>query len=194
MRDMVKPTMSLLAICVVIALSLAFVNRLTKDTIKQRAEKDAMEQRMQVMNTAQSFKEIEDWKDKDESGLIREAYAAYDGEQLVGYVFSASPKGYGGEIKVTVGIGSDGKISGVRIGDNRETPGLGTKVLEDDFIGQYYGKGIQKVFKVVKSSPQADNDIEAISGATISSKAVTNAVQASAKLGNKLLGDGGEVK
>lgn len=194
MRDMVKPTISLLVICFVVSLCLALVNSLTKDTIKQRAEKDAEEQRMQVLNEAKSFKKIDNWKDKDESGLVREAYAAYDGETLVGYVFSTYPKGYGGEIKVTVGVDEDRKISGVRIGDNKETPGLGSIVSDKDFLAQYSGDDIQKAFQVVKRSPEADNEIEAISGATISSKAVTNAVQASAELGNKLFEDGGEVK
>jgi electron transport complex protein RnfG len=191
---MVKPTISLLVICFVVALCLALVNNLTRDTIKQRAEKDAEEQRMQVLKEAKSFKELDDWKDMDGSGLIREAYAAYDGETLVGYVFGAYPKGYGGEIKVTVGIGNDSKISGVVIGDNKETPGLGSKAADIKFTGQYTDKDIQKPFKVVKVPPEDDNDIQAISGATISSKAVTNAVQASAELVSKLLQDGGDVK
>ncbi len=155
---------------------------------------DAEEQRKQVMNEAKSFKEIENWKKKDGSGIIGEAYAAYAGEKHVGYVFSVFPKGYGGEIKVTVGVGIDKRISGVRIGENKETPGLGTKVSEDGFIGQYSGKSIQKAFEVVKRPAAADSEIQAISGATISSKAVTSAVQASAELGNKLLQDGGERK
>lgn len=194
MRDMVKPTISLLTICFVVALCLALVNGLTKDTIRQRAEKDAEEQRIQVLNEAKSFKKIDGWQDKDASGLIREAYAAYDGEVLIGYVFSASPKGYAGEMKVTVGVNSEKKISGVRIGDNKETPGLGSKASGEDFTGQYSGKDSQIAFKVVKHAPEDDNDIQAISGATISSKAVTSAVQASAELGNKLLQDGGEGK
>lgn len=193
MRDMVKPTISLLTICFVVALCLALVNGITKDTIKQRAEKDAEEQRIQVLSEAKNFKEIDNWKDKDDSGLIREAYAAYDGEKLVGYVFGAYPKGYGGEIKVTVGVDSDRRISGVVIGDHNETPGLGAKTSDEKFTGQYADKEIQQVFKVVKVPPEADNDIQAVSGATVSSKAVTSAVQASAELGSKLIQDGGGV-
>lgn len=194
MREMVKPTISLLVICFLVTLCLALVNSSTKDTIKQRERMDAEEQRKQVMHEAKSFKEIDGWKEKESSGIVREVYAAYDGEKLVGYVFSAFPKGYGGEIKVTVGIGSNKMVSGVSIGENKETPGLGTKASEDGFIGQYSEKEIQKAFKVVKRSATADNEIQAISGATITSKAVTSAVQASAELGDKLLKDGGEVK
>jgi electron transport complex protein RnfG len=196
MRDMVKPTISLFIICLVVSFCLAFVNGITKDTIAQRIEKDAEEQRKLVLSEASSFKLAEGWEDKDESGLIRQAYAAYNGEVLIGYVFSVFPKGYGGEIAVTVGISSENKISGVKIGNNNETPGLGTKTADDKFIGQYQDKDILKDFIVVKRPAAADNEIQAVSGATISSTAVTKAVQASAALGSKMLQEqnGGEVK
>ena len=191
MRDMVKTTMPLLVICFCTALSLAFVNGLTKDTIKQRANQDAEEKRKQVMHAAQSFTALANWRDKDASGLIREVYAAYDGPTLVGYVFSAVPKGYGGEIKITVGVDAAQKISGVSIGENKETPGLGTKAAEPDFIAQYQGKDGQKALQVVKRAPAAGNEIQAISGATITSKAVTSAVQAALELDGKLSQEGG---
>lgn len=194
MRDIIKTTLPLLVICFVVALCLAFVNSMTKDTIIERAKSDAEIQRRQVMAEAKSFEEINDWQAKDESGIIREAYAAYDGQELVGYVFSAFPKGYGGEMKVTVGVGIDNTISGVKIGDNKETPGLGSKASEESFTRQYTGKQIQKEFQVVKHVPSDDSEIEAISGATISTRAVTNAVQASAKLGEELMKDGGNTK
>jgi electron transport complex protein RnfG len=116
MRDMIKPTLSLFIICLVVSFGLAFVNGITKDTIVQRIAADAEEKRKLVLSEADSFKLLEGWEDKDESGLVREAYAAYDGENLIGYVFSAFPVGYGGEIAVTVGVNSENKISGVKIG------------------------------------------------------------------------------
>lgn len=196
MRDMVKPTLSLFIICLVVSFLLAFVNGITKDTIVQRTAADAEEQRKLVLSEASNFKKIDSWEDKDKSGLIREAYAAYSGDNLIGYVFSASPKGYGGEIAVTVGISSENKISGVKIGGNSETPGLGSKTANDDFTGQYKDKDVKKDLIVVKRPATVDNEIQAVSGATISSAAVTKAVKASAELGSKLLQEqnGGEVK
>jgi len=214
MREIFKSSLPLFIICLVVALCLSLVNNLTKDTIDKRSKEDAEEQRRQVLNDAKSFKEVANWKENDKSGIIREAYAGFDGEKLVGYVFSVYPKGYGGEIKVTVGIGSDKRISGVRIGDNKETPGLGTKISEKDFFEQYSQKEIEKPFNVVKQLSSKDNEIQAvtgatvsstadnqassnnneiqaISGATISSKAVTSAVQAAADLGKILLNKGG---
>lgn len=196
MRDMIKPTLSLFIICLVVSFCLAFVNGITKGTITERNAMDAEEQRKLVLSKADSFKPVEGWKGKDESGLVREVYAAYSGDNLVGYVFSAFPKGYGGEIAVTVGISSENKVTGVKIGSNSETPGLGSKTANDDFTGQYQDKDITKDFTVVKRPASADNEIQAVSGATVSSTAVTKAVQASARLGSKLLRekDGGEVK
>jgi len=187
MRDMVKPTLSLFIICFVVSLCLAFVNGITKDTIARRAEKDAEEQRKLVFSDADSFKQVEGWEEKDESGLIRNVYAAYRGNELVGYVFTAAPTGFGGEIEVTVGISNEKVISGVRVGNNSETPGLGTKTAGSDFTAQFTGKGIQSDFAIVKRPASLDNEIQAVSGATISSTAVTKAVSASAALGGKLL-------
>jgi electron transport complex protein RnfG len=196
MRDMLKPTLSLFIICLAVAFALAFVNSITKDTIEQRIILDAQEQRKLVLSEADSFKLTEGWEDKDESGLIREVYEAYSSDTFVGYVFSAFQVGFGGEIPVTVGINTEGKITGVKVGSNEETPGLGSKAASDDFLVQYMDKEINQKFTVVKVPAKDDSEIQAVSGATISSVAVTDAVSASSELGSKLLQeqDGGEVK
>lgn len=192
MRDMIKPSLSLFIICLITAFCLAFVNSITKDTIAERAEKDAEEQRRLVMSEADTFEKLDGWEEKDQSGLVKEAYAAYRAGNLAGYVFNAAPKGFGGEIAVTVGINVNSRITGVKIGSNSETPGLGSKTADDGFTAQFTDSDINKDFVVVKRPPSAENDIQAVSGATVSSSAVTNAVSASAELGSKLLQDGGK--
>jgi len=196
MREMLKPALRLFAICFITAFCLAFVNYITKDTIDQRSAMEAEELRKQVLSEADSFEKLEDWEELDDSGLIKEVYAAYSGEKFAGYVFSAAPSGFGGEIAVTVGIGRDKKICGIRIGDNQETPGLGTKTADEKFTGQYTGKDISREIKVVKRPVSSDDEIQAVSGATVSTKAVNSAVQACANLGSKLLKEqnGGGVK
>jgi electron transport complex protein RnfG len=132
------------------------------------------------------------WPANIHGGTIREVYAAYDGPRLLGYVFGAFPKGYGGEMKVTVGVYSTGKISGVTVGENKETPGLGSKAAEAGFIGQFLSKTVNEGLRIVKQKPAAANEIEAISGATISSKAVTDAVSDSVELTANLIMNGVE--
>ncbi len=193
MRDLIKPAISLFIICLITTFCLAFVNSITKDTIIERELSDAEEKRKLVLDDADSFKILDGEADKDESGLIDEVYAAYSGEELVGYVFNSSPKGYGGEIAVTVGVSSENIITGVQIGNNSETPGLGSKTANKEFTEQFQSKDISGDIVVVKRPVSKDNEIQAVSGATISTNAVTKAVEASAGLAEKLL-DGGDNK
>jgi electron transport complex protein RnfG len=191
---MIKPTVSLLMICFVVTFCLAMVNGMTKDVIEEKMSAEAATQRKQVMSEAENFEEVTDWKGKDDSGVIKEVYAAYRGQQLIGYVFGAKPKGYGGEIAITVGITSDLKVSGVIFGDNKETPGLGSKAGDKSFLSQYEGKAPGKAFEIVKRLPNAENEIQAVSGATITSKAVNEAVSRSVEKAAELLSKGGDNK
>ncbi|RGZ00967.1 RnfABCDGE type electron transport complex subunit G [Clostridium sp. AM58-1XD] len=99
---------------------------------------------------------------------------------VMGYVVNSTSKdGFGGEVKITVGITADGTVNGIAFLSLSETPGLGMNAQNESFYGQFAGKN-QKALTVVKdNSGAADNDkINAMSGATITSKAVTNAVNA----------------
>ena len=101
-----------------------------------------------------------------------------------GYVVKAAAKGYGGNVTIALGIAGDGKIMGIQILDaSNETPGLGQNSTKEEWNQQYVGATADKTLNVVKDgSGSADNGtINAISGATITSKAVTRAVNASLK-------------
>jgi Na+-translocating ferredoxin:NAD+ oxidoreductase RnfG subunit len=92
------------------------------------------------------------------------------GEQEVlplgqGKVFQVSPQGYGGPISMLVGVGSSGEVTGVKILSQRETPGLGANIVKVLFLQQFIGK-------TVKDPLEPKQDIDAITGATISTKAV----------------------
>ena len=96
----------------------------------------------------------------------------------IGYVITVTAKdGSQSTITFSVGIQSDGTVNGYSVTSISETPGLGMKVEDESFYSQFQGKLVD-TFNVVKNTPAADNEIEAISGATISSKAVTNGVNA----------------
>ena len=99
-------------------------------------------------------------------------------ENTLGYVFTVTAKdGSQGSITFSVGIQNDGTVNGYSITSISETPGLGMKAQEEDFYGQFENKKVDS-FTVVKSAPSADNEIEAISGSTITSKAMANGVNA----------------
>ena len=110
---------------------------------------------------------------------IGEAVTAVDASGApIGYVVtSTSNDGYGGAITVSVGIMADGTVSGIEFLTITETAGLGMNAQKPEWKAQYAGKNVEE-FSVTKSGASADNEINAISGATITSNAVTGAVNA----------------
>lgn len=179
MKETLNLTVKLFIICVVISLLLAVVNRVTDPIIEANNQKSFQNSMSQVLPGAAGFTEIEAEKLKDftpsESGVkIDSVYTADNG----GYVVSAvCSEGYGGDIEIMAGIDSEYKIKQVKIMSLSETPGLGAKAQNADFITQY--NGLEGKISVVKNQTPSGNEIQAISGATITSKAVTKAVNAS---------------
>ena len=97
---------------------------------------------------------------------------------LLGYLITASSTdGYNGLIQITAGITTEGTLTGIGFLSISETPGLGMKAEEPEFKGQFTGKQAQTL-EVTKTAPSSDNQIQAISGATYTSKAVTGAANA----------------
>jgi len=187
MRDIIKTTIPLFVICTITGFCLSSVNSMTKDPIAQRIRESSELKKAEVLKEAKSFEELKiPGEIAGKSGIVTAAFRGINAGKTAGFVFNVSPKGYGGSIDVTVGIGSDGAVTGVRLGDNKETPGLGTKVAEAPFINQYGGKNIKESFELVKKPPSG-NQIQAITGATISSRAVNSAVQAAADCARELL-------
>lgn len=186
MRNIIKTTISLFLICLITGVCLAYVNSLTKEPIAQRIREASELKKMEVLKDAKSFEEIKLSEIMPgKSSIITAAFKGISSGKTSGFVFNVSPKGYGGPIDITVGITADGTVTGVKLGDNKETPGLGTKAAEAPFLNQYAGKNIGESFTLVKKPPR-DNQIQAISGATISSRAVNNAVQAAADCAKEL--------
>ena len=191
MRDMIKPTLVLFLICLIVGGAMAFTNFATADKIQQRIIEDSQKARKTVLPDADGFDKMNMDKINATAGngsydTIKEAYAAKKSGSVIGYVFLTAPAGYAGEISVMVGIDDKGLVSGVEIGDNKETPGLGSKAKDKEFKSQYYNKKYD-VINVVKGKTQKDDEIQAISGATITSKAVSKGIQQASKLADLLL-------
>ena len=93
----------------------------------------------------------------------------------LGYVISVTdPNSYGGDVTLSIGVTDDGTLNGYSITTINDTAGLGMKAKEDSFSSQFAGKQVE----VTKTGATSDNQIDAISGATITSSAVTSAVNA----------------
>jgi electron transport complex protein RnfG len=108
-------------------------------------------------------------------------YTVYDAwlpdGKMVGHVVKANGQGYADKIELLVGLNAQGKtITGLFVLDQKETPGLGAKILEDAWRGQFKDKSTENTLSVVKGGGANDEQIDAISGATISSRSVTGIV------------------
>ena len=183
MNKIVKNTLILTMITLVAGLGLGLVYEVTKAPIAQAQETAKKEAWQMVFPEADinDFEQVElDEKaagkalaDMGVNGTIDEACTVGD----MGYVVTATDKdGFGGSIQVTVGITSDGTVNGVSILSINETAGLGMKAAEPAFYGQYEGKQTEK-FVVSKDGGDGE-PIDALSGATITSRSVTGAVNA----------------
>ena len=188
-KDMFKLGLNLLIISAVAALLLALTNSVTASTIAQRNEQANGEARKLVLESAQDFEEVKDVKTDNSKGVeVSEIYEAKDASgNTVGYTLKVLPSGYGGTIELMVGIDSaKGQVSGINVVSNSETAGLGAKATNPEFSDQYKGKPLEEL-SVLKNGTPGDTEIKAISGATITSTAVTNGVDAAIEVYNNSL-------
>ena len=188
-KDMFKLGLNLLIISAVAALLLALTNSVTASTIAQRNEQANAEARKLVLESAQDFEEVKDVKTDNSKGVeVSEIYEAKDASgNTVGYTLKVLPSGYGGTIELMVGIDSaKGQVSGMNVVSNSETAGLGAKSTDPEFSDQYKGKPLEEL-SVLKNGTPGDTEIKAISGATITSTAVTNGVDAAIEVYNNSL-------
>lgn len=186
MKEMMKNTGIMLAITLVAGLVLGFIYQVTKDPIAEQTAKKKQEACQEVFQDAASFEPVEvkepDAAMWDAEGYgqesIDEVMSALDGSgSLLGYVITVTTKeGYGGDIQFAVGVRMDGTVNGMSILDIAETAGLGMRA-EDVLKPQFANKQAEK-FEYTKSGATSENQIDAISGATITTNAVTNGVNA----------------
>lgn len=178
MKKIMKNTAILTAITLIAGLLLGLVYEITKEPIAKSQEAAKQEAYKSVLSDAESFENVEVQADAvDVQGCrVDEVAEAKAGNETVGYVVTTtSSEGYGGDIQISVGISMDGTVTGVEILSIGETAGLGMKAKEESFREQYVDKAVDS-FTVTKSGASSESEIDALSGATITSKAFTNAV------------------
>lgn len=190
MAKIVRLGIILFLITLITGLILGGVHSVTLKPIAEAEQKAKMSALQATLPAAKEFKQIDI---KGDPGIIAEIDEGSDGGQVVGHNFTVTPKGYGGKLKVVIGIGTDGKINGIHLLDNSsETPGLGARSSEPKFTDQFKGKNASQL-NVVKTPAAKDDEIQAISGATITSKGVTAGVNAAIDYWNKNLKGAGAV-
>jgi len=174
MKETARLVVSLTVICVVAGLLLAWVNDLTAGPIASAAREEKLAAIRAVLPP------FDNEPDTDTVTVTQNKqewvfYLARKGGAFAGAAFETrSSEGYGGTIRLMVGVTADGKVKAIQILEHKETPGLGAKISTAEFRGQFANKDIKKTKWAVKKD---GGDIDAITAATISSRAVTQAVK-----------------
>ena len=200
MKGMIKDALILFAITLIAGLMLGVVNDITKVPIAQQEQKAKNEACQNVFAAADSFEaqELADsaqieqvLTDAGISGAdIDELMAAKDASgALLGYVITVTDhEGYGGDIQFSMGITNEGTLNGISLLSISETAGLGMRAGEV-LVPQFADKNVSK-FTYTKTGATADSEIDAISGATITTNAVVNGVNAGLAYFDKILKGG----
>lgn len=179
MHETIKTGLILTVVCIIAAVSLAQVYRITKVKIDQNMAEMEKKKLTYVLPVAVAFEE----------GQVdgRKVFTGKDGGgNIVGKAFNAAPQGYAGPINTLIGVDNEGKVTSISITklDQKETPGLGTKICDARFRDQFRGKE-GNALKLKKDG----GSIDAITAATISSRAVANGVKEGMEWYKKAIGN-----
>ena len=177
MKNILKITLPLVAIFVVAGIIMSMTYKYTHP-VKVQAEKKEKEEALKEMapDATDPIKVAGTWSADNKP---YEYYQATAGGKPVAYIAETAGKGYSSFIKMLVSLSPDMKISDVKILDMNETPGLGDQVLEKSFLDQFKGKSLSQIVLI---KGETKENIQAVSGATYSSRGVTNGVKAAVQL------------
>lgn len=185
----VKDTIAITLITLVSGLALGVVNDITADPIARQVAKAKEEAYRAVFAEADSFEVISSGEDAElESYLDGQGYPGQNIDEVMlakdsegtelGYAFTVTTsEGYGGDIQFAMGVKDDGTMTGISFLTLAETAGMGMRADTEEFKGQFRDKNVEK-FAYTKTGASADNEIDALSGATITTGAVTNGINA----------------
>lgn len=189
-----KDTVRITLITLVAGFALGLVNEITKEPIAQQEAKAKAEACKAVFADADDFAAIEDLSGAasalESAGLtgkadVNEAYEAKKGGETVGYVITVTDhEGYGGDIQFSVGVSTDDTLTGISILSIGETAGLGMKAKNADFQAQFVGLPATGNLEYTKTGEEGK--IDALSGATVTTNAMTNGTNAAIAFYNSM--------
>lgn len=187
MKKIITLAAKLFIITAVATACLSIVNGFTSPIVENRAKEQYKMSMEEVFKDADDFKSLEEVdKDKftkltESNDNIEDIVIVSKGGTEIGYVFKTIGKGgYGGPIKFVVGVDNDANIVGYKVLESSETKGFGSQVAEEPFISSVVGKNMSGEM-VRAENPSKENEIQAISGTTISVKAILNGLNGAVK-------------
>lgn len=186
MKQMIKDALILFAITIISGLLLGAVFQITKEPIALQEQKTKQAACAEVFSAADAFEPVADFDAEKAAAVLADKYpdeqidevlaAKASGEQI-GYVITVTThEGFGGDIRFMMGVAPDGTLNGISLLAISETAGLGMQA--DSVLKPQFANKRVSSFQYTKTGASAENEIDAISGATITTNAVTNGVNA----------------
>jgi Na+-translocating ferredoxin:NAD+ oxidoreductase subunit G len=167
--------LNLAAACLVSGIIIAITYYITAPVAAKNAIIMKNQAMQNLVKDAEEFKLIENTHSSEDMKHMEENYEAKKGGETIAYVVSSESKGFGGEIKMLVGVTPGGKVIDFEILSHNETPGLGDIAGDESFRSLFKGKGAEAL--TVVKDPRNKENINALTGATITSRAVTKGVK-----------------
>ncbi|NLY81827.1 MAG: FMN-binding protein [Clostridiales bacterium] len=169
-NEYVAPILVLVSICLVVTFALAATYGVTKPIIEENSAKAADKARVELLAEADSFTEY----DGELAVTVEEQVFVVDcfvADNKTGMVVTVKTKSFGGLVTTMIGVDSKGSVTGVKVTEHADTPGLGTKAMTPEHLGQYEG-----LMEITARNVKEDEAINHVSGASISSGAIHEAV------------------
>lgn len=169
-KEYISPILVLVVICFVTTFLLAFTYGVTAPIIAENTAKAASEARMELLPDGDNFSDAGADLYVLEEGKVY-ATEVYTADNGAGMVVTVKTNSYGGVLTAMVGINKDGEITGVKVTDHADTPGVGTKAHAEGHLSQYVG-----LTELTSDQVKSDPSVQHVTGASVSSGAVHKAV------------------
>ncbi len=189
MNETLKLGLVLFLITVVSATVLAVSNDITAPKIEEADRlKDELAKK-EILPQGDKFEPLDEEKAKEVRASysnVLEIYEGYNGNDVVGYTVKTKVNGYHGDIEFMTGVSTEGKITGIKILNHGETPGLGENATKPYFSDSFKNKPVDKELTAVKK-PQGDDEVQALTSATITTTAIVDGVNTVREIYNSML-------
>jgi len=187
MRKYLELPLKLFLITFILGLILGVTYIYTKEPIAEQIAAKLQESRNEAYPECE-FTEVDEamWREfvTEDGEYVKEVFEAQKDGQFAGYVVTVLSKGYGGDVELIIGIDTEGMIVNVVVGSHNETAGLGANAVKPEFRNQFQGK---KSAVLKKDEPDNAEAVDGLTGATITSRAVTRGINKAVGLVEKLM-------
>ena len=188
MKDVLVTTLKLFIICAIAAALLGVVYQVTEEPIATQQLEAANAARMEALPDAVDFEEFdaEAIKADENFAIVDEVYIGKDASgEDVGATVKVTTKGFAAGLELTIGISNDGTVTGMRVNSHGETAGLGANATKPEFYAQFNGMAADGSLAVTKDG----GEVVSLTGATITSRAVTDAINVAANCYSQYVAD-----